>query len=776
MSSILRDELIRDLLDTEENVGIEFLSRWTFERQLDRIASSIQKYLNRSIPPNSSGQPLMGGCSIFYRFPDDSAPLYRLGGGSKDRRKMSRSSRSYDLRRPESGFTAFSIISNVILLLEPFKKSTKDFGDKSLVYHKTKDCENPAEATNSFYCRPLSDTPIDKIVREPGDVPKKTIGVDLPLGALRISSPREDVIESIHRLIDDALIQQLYEVVKVGTIRVSENRDRGALTIADFNADLLRYRNSEYYGLDRLAYHLQTIFDECEVSIFIADRPPQDPREPWVTLRLAATTALGRSDQHTKFRRTFNSEGEHYSCFFHPDYRPLKAAPAKAAKTELAYYFPDDPIHREENTTSSKFAGRGEFENSGSFLAMAIPGESPESLPYGVIRIVSEKNGYFDTGHKRLFAAVCRGLAFWAQLFPRSPRLNLQWLPSADINEAARHLKGNTDQELIGAEILQLLSCIFSQDTGITISRIDTNSTNHIMFDVQDQRGAALQVYCWRKDLSEFPKFSSPGIRETRHLWGKIVRWPQQQLESYHSRLLYDVKVPNDLEQTGLQFIGGFADFANSVLPNSNVIVKIRPNSAGWGLSLEGQRGRLSEFKDWFKAYLAHFAGDESVHSLIDAAIDASGRTTDFQAVQEELSRISTQLQDRNRDVVEILDLIRPSGTSVVNLNIGAVPHESLDASAIERIISALENTRALVQKEDQAVQLDDLAKTVQQIKDELRESRDVSPTLLQRAHQQIEQFGHVVNDVTNVFSATSKGLEQFRLLRDQILSFLPVL
>ncbi len=193
-------------------------------------------------------------------------------------------------------------------------------------------------------------------------------------------------------------MDRLADLVLKGLDQLLDAVAGDALALADLNRNLLRFRGSEYAGLDALAAHLQTVFGECECSIFRAVKV----RGGKVRLYLAATSALSGTPQHQAFRNNFFRDYQSYASRC----RALQSHSGRPATA--AYHDPSRPVLEAHVAGGSLFSGCGEWAESTSFLALAIPSSNPGE-PYGVVRLV--RGGPPGTAHQtpasRLRTTAC---------------------------------------------------------------------------------------------------------------------------------------------------------------------------------------------------------------------------------------------------------------------------------------------------------------------------------------------------------------------------------
>lgn len=551
----------------------DFLSRWKFENCLDAIALKIHEYCYRELRTEAPEEDFQMGCSILYKG-DESH--YYVGGASSNRIRMDPLSRYYEC--PESNeakynsFTMFAAAQNVSFVLDDFQESQKIFSNA--ITHITKKCELDEKSTQSFYCVPCFTEPDYKpktvTITERGE--KNTYkNNSLPLGILRLSFSKRNMASKIDKLLKNNLLIELFGIIAKGQSIVSGADRNNALAIADLQAELLKNRNSEYLGLSHLTSHIQTLFGNCECSIFLAHKKPVNGGIS-VYLYLAATTAQSEADQHKKFRQAFIDNREHYTCHFDVQGNPLSVDVTKednCGKTEFAYYENNKPFLREKNTRSSHFHGKGEFTSCAAFLAVAIPSPNLSSkpikrLPYGVIRIVRKTQNTLDESDKRLAAAIARAITYWVDFFPKNEELTIIWEQESLKQDVSRVLfniakfdpgrsKPLERFERANLEVTKLLQKIFYNCKKIKIKRMFSGRSGAVILLVENDNGLDLIMKCSRKETRS-PEKDNEILREIDN-YDKCI---QGKLELNHN-IIYKEMVRETINLVGFatSFLGG---------------------------------------------------------------------------------------------------------------------------------------------------------------------------------------------------------------------------
>jgi hypothetical protein len=485
----------------------EYLSRWSFERLLDDMSHSLSEYLKHKFPK------VQLGCSILYRAGLDKE-RYVLGGSSQRRTRMDPTARYYELLEgPMKSFTGWSLRHARPLVFDDFQ-AIKGSSD---VQHQSKSCELPDCATKSYLTIPWRPDVgmraiLQNALQSANVIPAGADalhGSQLPSLLLRITFAEPDYATRALKVLDTKQgARVLKEIFLIGEKGIDSVQLRdGALAIADLNADLLRYCSDEYGGLEELAFHLQTLFGECECSIFLAQVRKSNANGQEVRLGLAATTALSPWHQHQRFRQAFFEQQKTYVCKF-VDGKP--APGATPAKTERAYYFPDAPVYERNCRGQGRFKNEGEYDVSTSFLALAIPARQRQHLPYGVIRIVRGKQVPFDDEDRRLAAAIAKNLTYWLEFFPRNDALSIAW--EFDPNDTLRILfstekalpkgRAKADRERKRREVeariefQELLRKIFAGSTQIRIKKQFEGRSGAVVLLVENDSGLDLILKC----------------------------------------------------------------------------------------------------------------------------------------------------------------------------------------------------------------------------------------------------------------------------------------
>ena len=557
-----------------------YVSKWGFEKLLDKLAIEIRNYISSAMT-DLKEQDI--GCSILYRNKNN---YYYVGGSSSDRIYMESSSRFYrccdqeQKDRKYKSFTVFSIINNISFVLDNFKQATENFED--IIHHEPKKCELDEQTTKSYFTMPLfsKEDNAPKVISLTDGLAEyglkhKIIQAECPVGLVRITSSEENYASKVSKLFEPKLINALHEVINKYDEVISKQSEgsnarhlfqrNNALALADLQADLLQYKNREYIGLRQLAFHLQTLFGDCECSIFLA-HPHKDlisvpayqhPGTPQVAgstlsrqsnirivaLYLAATTALTTSSQHIKFLNTFIEGFVHYHCFFDENNRPISCEiennqlkgcyidsagqPAlikqngSCAKTENAYYYPNKTHIYGKGTKPSKHVGFGELKESGSFMAIAIPARDPDMFPYGVIRIVSKYIDAFDEAHERLATAIAKAMVYWLDYFPLNNRLEINWHNLEEKQKALRFLFnlskiGKSRLQLLDKgeiELNWLLEKLFVDSRKITVMRLFSGKSGAIVLLVKNDHGRDLIVKCSNKNEKNIHTLNDPRLK-----------------------------------------------------------------------------------------------------------------------------------------------------------------------------------------------------------------------------------------------------------------------
>jgi len=538
------------------------LSRWTFEKFLDDIATEIYDYCNKYLGQHKSDNDTFG-CSILYLGEMDH---YYVGGTTADRTTMRPTSRFYKFTNvnPNSfrSFTLPTALRNISFVLDDFQKDQRRFEGIS---HSSKSCELKHKGSNSFLCIPCFKTKgkdLPAVVRTNDDWlnHKNNIVNEPPSCMLRMSFSQLGVASVVHDLFTADFLIELFKVIERGQEIVLNEQRNNALAIANLEVDLLRYRNREFDALLQLVRHLQILIGNCECSVFIAHKEASDNGKK-VELHLAATTAQSDDKQHKIFRKNlfrdfnpfeynFNKNDEPilYECYFNKnnepvdkDGEPVDLDSDAFCKTEKAYYDPMNPFIRagsQKHTKSQKFAGKGEFPKCASFLAMAIPSPHNIRYPYGVIRIVRPVEDTFEEEDKRLAAAIARAMTYWVDFFPKKEDLKIEWTEDSNKSDALKKEVLHTLFEISPTEedfelrlvnpekeFKWLLQKVFFNCSEIKVKRLYTGKSGAIVLLVENDSGLDLILKCCKKKKDDF-KGSNEIIREienyAEHVQGKL--------------------------------------------------------------------------------------------------------------------------------------------------------------------------------------------------------------------------------------------------------------
>ena len=278
---------------------------------LDRLASLIQQCLYETFK-------MEVGCTLLYRV-SETEPRYVVGGSSTQRTQMDPSARRYVLHEnaDKRSFTGYSLRFGQPLAFDNFHETTQKLQHR--IAHQPKGCELAASETKSYLAIPDAMSTFHERANaalkcKPHHLPGTSAVPDdqLPPALLRITFAQEGVAkQTLRSFLENGtpLLERLFALIARGRKALGTQGSSEALAIADLNGNLLRYRFREYLCLEALAAHLQTVFGECECSIWRAH-----PVGNKVHLYLAATTALSNDEQHRIFRRTFFGKRTHYIC------------------------------------------------------------------------------------------------------------------------------------------------------------------------------------------------------------------------------------------------------------------------------------------------------------------------------------------------------------------------------------------------------------------------------------------------------------------------------
>jgi hypothetical protein len=491
----------KKLDELEKTVQWEFLSRWKFERFLDSLAKLVRDYLHNNLEVSM-------GCSILYKLREK---CYRLGGSSHDRLQMDRTASYYDFKRKASreSFTGYSLLHNVGFILDDFRGAVKKA--HSTIVHKNKNCELSENITLSYITIPSFIKGVGPDVISDSNKKHFNLGYkevpELPIGLLRITFAKKCCARKAKKLLDKSLLRKVFELLEKGYNSVMKNKDKDALAIADLQTDLLRYRTNEFAALDELAFHIQTLFGECECSIFLANKRPGRSKNIVFDLYLAATTARSQEKQHVKFRNTFFDKSNSYKCHFNEDGSPISSNLEGFAKTERAFYRPDMPVLVNNNEGSMCFRGKGEIKDTGSFLGIAIPPGDDKRFPYGVIRVVREEGEHFSASDQLLAAAIAKALTYWLNFYPKNEDLKIEW--------SSEELKDNVLNELFDLDTMHqnkaltkrslkefewLLQKIFYNSNKIILKKLFGGKSGAVVIRVENDSGLDLILKCSKRE------------------------------------------------------------------------------------------------------------------------------------------------------------------------------------------------------------------------------------------------------------------------------------
>jgi len=421
------------------------ISRWAFESALDETARRLGHLLASILPRDPNGPKV--GCGLLYRqeFPRKGAKIF-LGGNSDDRRVMPRSDRYYqftgDVPPVWQSFTQCGFHFGYEFCFEDFSQAQKV--NKHQIVHKKKEGETDRGATKSYILIPdvrvhrfkQSSRPI-RLARPRRVVPARC--------AVRIACTGKGYASKLRHLLTGDFLRRLFRLMTDGVSAIVRSLEDDGLALADLHLDLLSCRHAEDQALQRLVFHVQTWFQDCECSVFVAYSPPQNdlnsaenPHQPprkgrpsrrTVRLYLAATTAMTKSTTHVAFRKHYFEQGNYYQLTVRPGGQTSTRI-GKQRWTIQAFLAPARPVafaRRNQSHENRQDLAPGEVEQAGSFLAFAIPNVRPGEPPYGVIRIVRESEGAFTERDVHLAAAISRSLSCWMTLFPRNEELRILW-------------------------------------------------------------------------------------------------------------------------------------------------------------------------------------------------------------------------------------------------------------------------------------------------------------------------------------------------------------
>ena len=520
----------------KQRLDPQTISRWEYENLLDRFARDLQRALESNLDPTAEANL---GCSILYKATDST---YFVGGSSKDRRRMARSSRYYPLAsQPVNGvyssFTGYALDQRVRLVFDDFRTTCEDFVDR--VAHEPKPCELAAGKTQSYFLIPsfAADGKPPKVSARQDLGSAAPTGGQRPAGAVRITSDRKNMANAIDGLLNERFLTRAFKVFASGQEAVFRNEKNRAVAIADFQNAILENDQHEYHGLEQLVFYLQSLFEMSECSIFLASRESDS-----VKLYLAATTALseGPGSQHEVFRKHFFDDQNFYLC------RPQRAN--DEAKTERAYRMPGRPLREvvsdPAELNSIKFPERGEFREAKAFMAVGIPGERG-GTSYGVMRTMREAEISYSEEDSALAVAVARALANWVKRFPRNQDLEVKW-EDADLREKVLFELFPLPKDVrtrahdsADRELRWLLQKIFHHCDSITVLKRLSARSNRVVLLVKNDRGLDLILKILRLDVEAGERsIDSDIVREiqnySEHVEGKL---PLQHNVIYRAQL-----------------------------------------------------------------------------------------------------------------------------------------------------------------------------------------------------------------------------------------------
>lgn len=471
------------------------VTRWRFELLLDRVAARVTEHLQSSLDGKV-------GCSLLYLAHGD---CYLLGGSSSDRRRMDREARYYDMavRAAKRSLTGTVISLGVVVLLDDISRASSMTSFR--IEHRNKNCELEADEQKAFLAIPCPTQKDLMIVTEDSD-PGPVIE-NRPDGVIRFTFSEVGTASRAIKLLPEGLLREISDLLRVGREKVAQNRGKGALALAELSNDLLSYRHSEYQGLDQLAFHLQTHYDDCECSIFLGKRRSGlGEGRTYIDLYLAATTALTPSAQHRQFREVFLEGRSFYTCIFDSEDQPVQAV-QEAAKTERAYYDPAQPLLVNENLGSANFPGKGEIELPKEYMGFAIPSPDVDRHPYGVIRLVRYTDQEFTDSDRRLAQATTRYLRSWLNLFPLNEELTIDYRPEALREELlftlfdippGRGYKQRIEQA--DREFTWLLQKIFHRSSRVIIKHRFSGRSGSLALLVENDHGLDMILKCEKKE------------------------------------------------------------------------------------------------------------------------------------------------------------------------------------------------------------------------------------------------------------------------------------
>jgi hypothetical protein len=306
----------------------KYLSRWRYELTLDDISHKLAEFLENKLHLETEGGARLG-TAVLYRGTED---RFLVGGSSFDRRAMKRTARIYALKYdgrcdpgrpvPRNSYTGFGCLANTSFVLDDFQTACKTFSQR--ICHEPKEVESGAGTTQSYVLLVLStDDQLKSIAGHGTGSPFSPTLPDIqhtaPVpscihGALRVSSPVMGIATGIFDLLKTLPIDTLTQIMKIGNLIDEKSAALSPISLGDFYDDLLGLKN-EYEALDRLTFHLQTLFPSSECSVFVANKwSNPESRLNCIELTLAATTAWSNDDDQNNFRDTFFRELNSYSC------------------------------------------------------------------------------------------------------------------------------------------------------------------------------------------------------------------------------------------------------------------------------------------------------------------------------------------------------------------------------------------------------------------------------------------------------------------------------
>lgn len=690
----------------------EFLPRWAFEQHLDALALIISKYLSEKLKVET-------GCSLIYRGDKDDTRCY-VGGSSSDRRKMEPSARIYDLAKNRASFTSFAITRLVGFSFDDFPSACEALSKR--ISHKQKACELPSARTLSFWCYPFisgAESPI-LIVKNPTDLQKLPSKIkDTAIGAIRISTFGLNHATTIDGLLLESIRRRIFEAIETGRSRYLRDQREDAHIIAEFENELWRFRDDEYGGLDRLTAHLQSIFGNCECSVFIAEHNPQSPPdERRVALRLAATTCLSESSQHQRFRKTFWSEDKHYVCVFRPNGEPLPNN-AKWAKTEEAFYRPDSPLYYYEDPKSRRFPGSGEIKASGSFLAIAIRSRVMPKLPYGVVRIVSESTDRFDEHDRRLADAIAQCMTVWMELFPKNEELEIRWANPADYENVCNSLAPSDARPSAETEITRVLQKLFAHYDYVDVRSVLRCEKNLVVLLGSNQHGREFIIVMWPKGGTVY--IPGDGLqRETISL--KAILRPIPGMDSdEHAYIVRSTEDRREIREAAVALFSFFSTVLRSKLPQQKATVRVMQDGTRVTMIVETEVGAKLQVEGLLDEYRRVIVGDLSPEDFLESRVE-------ILMLRNRLSTIKNEL-DFYKELAHLWGSVHGKALEILGdaVRVPGVPMLAKLEVQSEKI-ETLEQQLRVVQKSLEKVE--QIVSTDRQ-KEEIREARNALDKLV---------------------------------------------